>query len=285
MAFMPSQDRARNTAAAEEFVGPLEMSTGLRWQATIAESYAAAIEGLCAGQVDVAWLEPLAFVLAEQRQCATGILTALRKDESGRPNRTFNSQIIVRADSGIADLKGLKGKRFAFVDPLSTSGTLLPLLTIKQKLGEDPKTFFSQTVYMGTHQSSILALYQGQVDGAASFIDARDVLERTFPDIKQRTKRIETVGPIPNEAVAVRNGLPEDVRRQLTKGLIEHARSAEGRKALASLYGIEGLELSDGRLYDGVREAASVAGVDLEREARRTPPPLDSPRATPTRSP
>src|SRR3546814_14797009 len=53
--------------------------------------------------------------------CADVMLGTLRKDETGALSTTYKSQILVRADSGITDIKGLKGKKFAFSDPLSRS--------------------------------------------------------------------------------------------------------------------------------------------------------------------
>ncbi len=171
MAFVPSQDTARITASGKAIAASLEKATALKWDVKVPTSYAATIEGMCAGQIDVAWLAPLAYVTAKQKNCASVLLASVRNDENRKPSTTYNSQIVVRADSGINDLKGLQGKKFAYVDPLSTSGTLYPMVEIKKQTGQDPKAFFSQTIFAGGHDKSVLAVYQGQVDGAASFID------------------------------------------------------------------------------------------------------------------
>src|SRR3989338_7497419 len=231
MAFVPSQDTARVTASGKAIAASLETSTGLKWDVTVPTSYAATIEGMCAGQIDIAWLAPLSFALAKQRNCADVMLGTLRKDESGKLSTTYNSQILVRTDSGINDIKGLKGKKFAFSDPLSTSGRLFPTITVKNETGEDPKTFFSETIFAGGHDKAVIALYQGTVDGAASFIDARcgaavctaesGGLVKTFPDILTKTKVIATAGPIPNDTVSIRKNFPAELRDKIQTALID----------------------------------------------------------------
>ena len=286
MAFVPSQDTARITASGKAIAASLERATALKWDVKVPTSYAATIEGMCAGQIDVAWLAPLAYVTANQKNCAEVILASVRIDPlTNQLSTTYQSQIIVKADSGIKTLKDLKGKKFAFVDPLSASGTLYPMVTIKKETGEDPKTFFSQTIFAGGHDKAVLAVYQGQVDGAASFIDARDALVATFPDIKTKTTRILTAGPIPNDTVSVRKNFPAELRSQLQKALLDYSKTDDGKKALKSLYSIDGLDNVDPKVYDPILDAAKIAGLDLEKEAAATARPVATPAPSPTKAP
>jgi phosphonate transport system substrate-binding protein len=282
MAFVPSQDTARVTASGRAIAAALKTATGLEWDVTVPTSYSATIEAMCAGQVDVAWLAPLSFALASQRNCADVMLSSLRKDETGKLSTTYNSQILVRTDSGINDVKGLKGKKFAFSDPLSTSGRLFPTIVVKEETGEDPRTFFSETVFAGGHDKAVIALYQGSVDGAASFIDVRTSLVATFPDIMEKTKRIATAGPIPNDTVSIRRNFPADLRAKIEAGLLAYAETEAGKTALRSLYNIDGLGKADAAAYDVVLEAAQIAGLDLAAEAAKTARPVATPAPTKT---
>lgn len=282
MAFVPSQDTARVTSSGRAIAAALKTATGLEWDVTVPTSYSATIEAMCAGQVDVAWLAPLSFALAKQRNCAEVMLSSLRKDETGKLSTTYNSQILVRADSGINDVKGLKGKKFAFSDPLSTSGRLFPTIVVKDETGEDPKTFFSETVFAGGHDKAVIALYQGSVDGAASFIDVRTSLVKTFPDIMEKTKRIATAGPIPNDTVSIRSNFPAELRTKIETSLLAYAETEAGKAALKSLYSIDGLGKADAQAYDKVLEAAVIAGLDLAAEAAKTARPVATPAPTKT---
>ncbi len=253
----------------------MERATGLRWKVTVPTSYAATIEAMCAGQIDIAFLAPLAYALAADKGCADVMMASMFGQSA-----TYNGQILVRTDSGITDVKGLRGKRFAFVDPLSASGTLYPSLLMKQQGGEDPKTFLRETIFAGGHDKAILALVGGSVDGAASFIDARDAMEKTFPDIKQRTTVIAKTPDIPNDNVSARKGLPGEIREQIVEALSAYAKMEAGRKTLKDTFGIDGYKVVGNEFYESVREAARIAGVDLEGYARRT-----APTPSPSRSP
>lgn len=276
MAFAPSAETALSTAKGKAITLPIQTATGLTWNAVVRTSYAATLDDLCAGQIDVAWLNALTYLLASQKNCADLMLTTLRNDETGKPISTSQSQIIVRSDSGIGAVSDLKGKKFAFTDQLSTSGSLFPSLKIKQDTGQDPKAFFSQIVYAGTQDASVLAVYQGSVDGSASCVDARNQVAKEFPDIMQKTKRIATAGPVPNDTVVVRKGFPADLRSKVQSALLDYAKTDAGKKALKDLYAIDGLAVGDPTAYDPILKAVTAVGLgvpDLDKAAQATAKP------------
>ena len=280
-AFTPSQDVARVTASGNAIASALSQATGLKFKVTIPTSYAAEIESVCAGQTDLAAIAPLQMTLLLDKGCGTPILSALRKDEKGQLATTYNAQILVRSDSGINDLAGLKGKKFAFVDPISASGYLFPSLLVKNKTGQEPKTFFASTIFAGGHDKAALALYNGQVDGAATFNDVRT--NAGMPaDILQKTKVIDAAGPIPNDGIAIAKNFPADLRAQVTKALIDYCASDAGKAQCKSLFNWDGLKEVAADFYNPIRDAAKLAGIDVAAEAAKTPPP---PPATPSPSP
>jgi phosphonate transport system substrate-binding protein len=284
LSFTPSQDTQRVTASGSAITASLERATGLAWKVSVPTSYAATIEGMCSGAVDVAFLAPLQMTLAIDRGCATPILGALRNDETGKPSTTYQSQILVQAASGINDVKGLQGKKFAYVDALSASGYVYPVLTIKNETGSDPKSFFSGTQFAGGHDKAALAVYQGTVDGAATFIDVR-----TSPgmpaDIMQKTKVIARAGPIPNDGAAVRKGFPTDLAKQIQTAMADYSQTETGKAAFKALYSWDGMQTVDEKFYDPMREAAKLAGIDLQGLAAATARPVATPSPSPTRSP
>jgi phosphonate transport system substrate-binding protein len=223
------------------------------------------------------------------RGCGSPILGALRSetklDGTKVLNTTYQSQIIVRADSGITDLNGLKGKKFAFVDTLSASGYVYPTLTIKNKTGQDPKTFFAANgiIFAGGHPQAALAVYNGSVDGAATFIDARDDVIATVPDIKTKTKVIDTAGPIPNDGIALQKDFPADLGKTVKQALVDFSKTDDGKARFKALFAWDGMQEVDAKFYDPMREAAKLAGVDVATLAKNTPRPAATP--TPSKTP
>lgn len=273
IAFVPSQETQKVLTSGDKIAAYLEGQLGLRFKAEVPSSYAATIEGMCSGLVDVAFLAPLSYVLAKDKQCAELLLTSVRGGQA-----TFQGQIRVRTDSGINDICDLRGKRFAFSDPVSTSGSMYPQLLFKEKCGmASTEEFFSDVLFAGGHDKAMIALYQGQVDGAASFIDARTDVPSSavnlFPDIAQVTKRVAITGDIPGDTVSVRPGLSADLKARIRDALLAYMETEEGKETFFGLYSIEGFAIIEDEKYDVLREGAALVGIDLETEAARTPRP------------
>jgi phosphonate transport system substrate-binding protein len=291
LAFTPSQQAATIATNGAAIKSALERSTGLAWKVTTMTSYAAQVEAMCSGSVDVGFFAPLQMTLLLDKGCGTPVIGALRTNAAtGQLDTTYQSQIIVRADSGITDLSGLKGKKFAFVDALSASGYVYPVLTIKNKTGQEPRTFFSSTIFAGGHPQAALAVYQGTVDGAATFIDVRSN-DGTTPasgmpaDILTKTKRIDTAGPIPNDGVALAKSFPDDLGKQVKQALIDYSKTDDGKKVFLALFSWNGMQEIEAKFYDNMKEAAKLAGVDVQGLANATPRPAATPTPSPSSSP
>jgi len=266
MAFVPSSDSQKVLASGEPLAALLEQQTGLKYQVSVPTSYAAVIEALGSGRIDVGWLAPFAYVLAKQTFGSEVILSSVRGG-----SKTYTGQIIVGADSGITSLEQLYGRKFAFVDP--SSGFLYPNALLAAN-GIDFKTAFSEVVFAGGHDKVVIAVYNGQVDGGATFgdsvegmlTDARTTVQGTLPDVMERVIPIARTEPIPNDTVTVRADLPTDLKTTIRDGLLAVAQTPEGKQALNSLYRIDGLAPAEDTDYDSVRRAASVLNLNLEQE-------------------
>jgi phosphonate transport system substrate-binding protein len=269
MAFVPSADSQKVLASGEPLGKMLGDVTNLTFRVSVPTSYTAVIEAMGANQVDVGWLAPFAYVLAHDKNGSQVILASLRQG-----SKTYRSQVVVRADSGITSLDQLRGKKFAFVEPASASGFLFPNALLAQR-GIDYKTFFSDTIFAGGHDKVIIAVYNKQVDGGASFgnnidtgppTDARTLVRSTLPEVMEVVRPIAQTDPIPNDTVSVRRGLDDNLTRLIRDGLLYVQSTDDGKKALRDLYGIDGLGPAEDRDYDAVRNAAKALNLDLEEQ-------------------
>ena len=284
IAFVPSQETQKVLTSGDQIAAALAKSTGLSFKAQVPSSYAATIEGMCSAKVDVGFLAPLSYVLAKDKGCAQLMLTAVR---DGSP--TFKGQIRVRADSGITDVSQLRGKKFAFSDPVSTSGSMYPQLLIKQKFNATAKEFFSDVLFAGGHDKAMIALYNKQVDGAASFIDAKTDIPssavKLFPDIVEKTKRIAETEDIPGDTMSTRKDLPKNLVDQIKAAFLDYIKTDDGKKAIFGLYSWDtATDIPDSK-YDTLREGAKIVGIDLEKEAAATARPAATPAPSPPKSP
>jgi phosphonate transport system substrate-binding protein len=272
MAFAPSGQSATILASGNRIADLLGTATGYKFQPFVATSYAGVIEAMGAGRADVAWLSTFAYVIAHQKYGVEVRLVAVR---FGSP--FYRAEIIAGSSSGINGLADLRGKRFAFVDPASTSGYLFPLAGLK-KAGYDPQTFFGQTVFAGSHPNVVVAVYQSRADAGAVYEDARADMQKQFPDVMQKLKVVWKSDPIPNDTVSFRKGLPQDAKDRITLALLRFSQTPAGADALKSAYGIEaladfqtlvtkyGVKVPNlDAFYNPVRDVATYAGVNLEQ--------------------
>ena len=257
MMFVPSGDAQVIVKGGQELAKLLQKETGLHFKTSVATSYAAVIEAMGAGKVDIGWLATFSYVLAKNKYDVELLLVVQR---FGSP--FYRGQIMVRTDSGINSLDNLQGKRFAFVDPASTSGHLYPKTLLLSK-GLDPKTFFSKTIFAGSHNAVVLSIYKGEVDGGAAYDGSRAAVAKSYPDVFDKIKVLAYTKEIPNDTVSVRKELPADLKVRLRNGLKKISDSPEGSKVLKRLYGISGLMDLDG-LFDPVREAGRLLDLNLE---------------------
>ncbi|MGP0565900.1 MULTISPECIES: phosphate/phosphite/phosphonate ABC transporter substrate-binding protein [unclassified Nitrospina] len=258
MMFVPSGEAQVILKGGEEIARRLTAVTGLHFKASIATSYAAVVEAMGAGKVDIGWLTPFAYVLAKERY---GVELLLIVQRFGSP--FYRGQIVTRTDSGIRALEDLKGKRFAFVDPASTSGHLF-IKTLLKSHGLSPENHLGKTVFAGSHNAVVLSVLKGEVDAGATYDDARAELVKSFPDIFEKIRVIAHTKDIPNDTVSVRRELPAEIRERIKEGLTHLTKTPEGSKVLKRTYGVSGFLDFDG-LYDPVREAGRLLNIDPTR--------------------
>jgi phosphonate transport system substrate-binding protein len=261
MMFVPSGDAQVILEGGQEIAQLLKQATGLHFTTSVATSYAAVIEAMGAGKVDIGWLATFSYVLAREKYDVDLLLIVVR---FGKP--FYRGQIMVRADSGIKTLADLKGKTFAYVDPASTSGHLYPKALLLAN-GHDPDKFFSQSVFAGSHNAVVLSLLKGEVDAGAAYDGSRLAVAKSYPDVFKKVRVIAYTQDIPNDTVTARKGLPVAIKNKIREGLKYIAKTPQGGKVLKRVYGISGLMDLDG-FFDPVREASRLLGLNLKTEGR-----------------
>jgi len=258
MMFVPSGEAQTILEGGEEIAHRLQKITGLHFKTSVATSYAAVIEAMGAGKVDIGWLATFAYVLAKQKYDVDLLLIVVR---FGSP--FYRGQIIVRSDSSIRTLSDLKGKKIAFVDPASTSGHLYPKTLLLSK-GLNPDRLFSQSLFAGSHNAVILSVLKGEVDAGATYDDARAAVAKSYPEVFTKLRVIAYTKDIPNDTISARKGLDPALKQKIKTGLMQLAKTPDGSKVLKRLYGISGLMDFDA-FFDPVREAGRLLNLELKQ--------------------
>lgn len=253
----PSQKPTDLLATGAEFGQLLGRLVGVPVRVTVASDYAAVIEALRNRTADLAFVHPVGYVLASREAKATIVAKNLWHGKS-----TFTSRIFVRKDSGLRRLEDLRGKTIAFVDPASSSGYTYPMVLLIQRglvRHRDPRTFFRDVVFAGSHDAAMRALLNGHVDAIASFDLAREQYLKD-PAERERVVFIAETPPIPEAGIAARDGLDAETFARVRAALLE-IRGPAHADLLKRLYDIDGFEPADDREYDSVRAAVELLGA------------------------
>ncbi len=224
---IPGEDSEKNVQLQDDLAEDMTKALGIPCTVYRATDYSAAVEAMRTGNAQLAELGPFSYVTARERAGAEALVVRGNEDGLGG----YTSQFIVKADSDIETLQDLKGRTFAFCDPESTSGNIIPsdiILNEMPELGltfDDLHTdgkFFKSAMYSGSHISSVQAVVQGNVDAAAvSSVTLNNQLDAGI--IKEGDLKIIHESPIiPMNPVAVQKDLPQELKDKIKEFLLNY---------------------------------------------------------------
>ena len=219
-----AQDRL---ASNECFRAYTEEALGVPTRLFTPADYNGVIQGLIGGTLDMAWLGASAYaaVYVEDPDAVVPVLVKTNLDGSF----TYHSIGFARKDSGITSLDDMKGKVFAFGDPNSTSGYLIPSVEIPEAIDATMESgdYFGEVKFVGGHEQTIVAVFNGDVDAGVTWADGlgewedgynsgalRKAVGSGLVDMNELVE-IWKSKPIPEGPIVLRTALPEDVKAKM----------------------------------------------------------------------
>jgi phosphonate transport system substrate-binding protein len=219
-------------------------------------TYAEVNDLIATGYVDVGFVCTSAYV-AGQRDFDMQLLAAPEVDGE----TVYYSVLIVPATSDARSIADLRGKVFAFTDPMSNTGHNYPKYLVKQ-LDETADSFFARTFFTYSHDDAIRAVASGLADGAAVDSLVYDYAIEREPELAQRTKIIHRSEPFGIPPVVAGPQTRPQIAAEVRDLLIGMAADPEGQRVLNGLNIDRFITVEDG-IYDSVRQLeAQVATPD-----------------------
>lgn len=246
---IPTESSTHITDRYGNLIKYLEKRLGIPVESKTSTDYAGVITAMQFKHVDVAYLGPKAYVEAAQRSGAEAFVLEVLEDGT----QGYHSVIITRKGSGIKSIKEAKGKVWAFTDPNSTSGTLVPTVYFVKDLKLDPEKYFSKVIYSGSHEASILAVKAGKVDIASTNDLDIDRGDGKFWDKQKDLNIIWTSNLIPGSPMAYRKDLPESLKKALREAFLSY-KDKDGLKQLK----LKGYVATDDAVYNPIRDQIEV---------------------------
>jgi len=249
---IPTTDPAKMLRDSEPLVARLEKATGRRVTLTIPQNYAAVVEALVQGQIDVAHFGGFTFVQAGKR---AGAVPLVQRDR----DREFHSKFITTRDD-VKSLADLKGKRFAFGDVNSTSGHLMPAHFMRTE-GVDPAVV-DQAIYTGGHDATALAVAERRVDAGALDEAVWDRLTREGKVDPAKVRVFWTTPPFVDYLWAARKDLDPAVAKHVAEAFLALDPAKPEDKPILDLLSAKGRYVKvDPAPYVTLRDAAIREGL------------------------
>jgi phosphonate transport system substrate-binding protein len=217
-----AQDRLTSN---ECFRVKMEEALGVPVKLFTPADYDGVIQGLLGGSLDYAWLGASAYAkiyLTDPEAVEVKLTKQNTNDSTG-----YYSIGFARKDSGITSMDDAKGKIFAFADPNSTSGYLVPGAELTAKYGK-LEEYFSEVKMSGGHEQTIVGVSNGDFAAGVSWADGvgnwedgynsgafRKAADAGLVDMNNLVE-IWRSALIPEGPMVVRKALPQDVKDKVT---------------------------------------------------------------------
>jgi phosphonate transport system substrate-binding protein len=190
------------------------------------------------GEIDAGFICGLPYVqLTEHTPAPVELLAApvlLGPRYGGRP--IYFSDVIVRRDSPYQTFVDLRGCTWSYNDPDSQSGYGITRYTLA-KIGET-RSFFGKVVEAGFHQESMRLVCEGSADASAIDSQVLALAMRDDPSLSERLRVVHSLGPSTIQPVVAAAHLPDSLKVDMSRLLVEMCRDAD----------------MDGRLAEGLFE-------------------------------
>lgn len=189
--------------------------------------YNGVIQGLLGGNIDMAWLGASAYAKTylSDKDAVDPILVKVNVDGG----YGYYSVGFARKENNIQNLDDMKGKVFAFGDPNSTSGYLIPSIEIPAAgYSMEGNEYFGEISFSGGHEQTIVGVYNGDFDAGVTWADGlgnwedgynsgalRKAVDAGLVDMNELVQVWQSK-PIPEGPIVIRKSLPADVKVQIT---------------------------------------------------------------------
>jgi phosphonate transport system substrate-binding protein len=232
----------------------LQQQLGMEVKFVPVTDYAAVVEALAGGHVDLAWLGGFTFVQAKRR---TGnAIPLVQREEDAR----FHSKFITSASSPIQKLEDLKGKSLAFGSVSSTSGHLMPRYFLIQA-GLDPDKDLARYAFSGTHDATAKWVEAGKVDAGAL---NESVWQKLVDEKKVDTSKVRVFYTTPDYYDynwTVRGDMDPKLQAKLKAAFLALDASKPEHKAILDLQRAKRFIETKPENYGQIEKAALQAGL------------------------
>ena len=213
-----AQDIISRNECLKDYV---EVAYGVPAKLFTFKDYAGTMESFAGGNLDYTWFGASGYAGLYLQNPDAGEPVMTRMQPTG--DTGYYSVMVTMADSGIEKIEDMKGKDLGFADPNSTSGFLIPSIELADQLGPLDQ-FFASTEFQGGHENGVLAVLNGDIDAAVTWVSGVGAWEEGYTSGNLRKmvdkgilnmddiKQIWSSNLIPNGPIVMKKSLPQEAK-------------------------------------------------------------------------
>ncbi|NER80941.1 MAG: phosphonate ABC transporter substrate-binding protein [Leptolyngbya sp. SIO1D8] len=208
----------------EPFLEAMEAEIGRPINGFYATDYAGVIEAMGAGKVQLAWYGGKSYIEAAERSDAEAFAQTVNSDGTKgyyshlithKENPILSEIDVEKGDGDTFVIENSSVLTFAFNDPNSTSGFLVPSFYVFAQNGVNPNEAFQELIFAGSHEATAQAIANNQVDVATNNSESMLKVEQGDPEAFENIQIIWTSPVIPSDPLAYRKDLPDCLKEQV----------------------------------------------------------------------
>lgn len=233
--------------------------TGIKIKFTILSRYGNIIDTFQAKKMDGAFFGSFTGAMAIAKLNLVPLARPVNLDGLS----TYHGFIFVRKDSGIKNIRDMKGKRMAFVERATTAGYIFPVAYFKEHGVTDLKSFFREYYFTGSHDAAVYAVLNKEADIGAAKNTIYNIVKKKHPHIKDDLVILAESPKVPSNGLLVRPSMPANIKRKLKETLLNIDQDEKGKKALEKFFALKFIETT-AEDYKPVFDAAKKAGINIK---------------------
>lgn len=214
--FIPNESEGSLKQHYNSLIKHIEQQLKIPVELKIPANYDVVIDEMKQKKIDIAYFGPKSYVEASEKAGAMAFARIL----SANGSEGYHSVIVTLKKSGLNTFADLKGKRWMYSDPQSTSGMLIPSMYFYLEARIEPEKYFSSVGFSGSHQKSIIALQNNEADAVAI---SENLLLRGESNWSINLADFTVVWRselIPNAVLTYRPDLPEHLKKAVADAVL-----------------------------------------------------------------
>lgn len=281
LALVPSGDAKKLVESVKPLTAALTQRLGIPVTGVVTQDYQAAVEAIGADQAQIGFLPSLQMTQACGRYGAAPVLQTVRGGKTTYAAQFFtndpgkycaaapapgangllycNGTGSGTGPAGLDHLPKIKGAKVSLLQAASPAGYIFPVAALKAAGIDAAKDLTA--VRVTANDASVLAVDRGDAEVGTSYWDARTVVVKDAPEVRQKVVVFALTDEIPNDGVSLAASLSPAWQQKVTDALTAYAATPEGVRALTAIYQITGLRPADPTAL--ARSQATAASIGL----------------------